>query len=121
WASASTSVATVSSTGVVTGVSAGTSVITYKNNNGCTQTATVTINALPTITGTLSACSPRPATSLGHLPSTGVATVSLTGVVTGSSAGTSVITHKNNNGCTKQLRLLSMPPTYGNFKCLYWS
>ncbi|MBK9459743.1 MAG: hypothetical protein IPN94_09985 [Sphingobacteriales bacterium] len=33
----------------MTGVSAGTSVITYKNNNGCTQTATVTIDPLPTV------------------------------------------------------------------------
>jgi hypothetical protein len=30
---------------VVTGVTAGTSVITYTDNNGCSQTATVTVNA----------------------------------------------------------------------------
>lgn len=47
WLSATTSVATVNSTGLVTGVSAGTSVITYTNNNGCSQTATVTVNAQP--------------------------------------------------------------------------
>ena len=50
WSSASTGVATISNTGLVTGVSAGTSVITYKNSNGCIITATVTINALPTVT-----------------------------------------------------------------------
>jgi fibronectin-binding autotransporter adhesin len=43
WSSASTGVATVSSGGVVTGVAAGTSVITYMNTNGCTNTATVTV------------------------------------------------------------------------------
>jgi|GEM_PF-3173397 len=52
WSSASTSKATVDpSTGVVTGVSEGTSVITYSytNGNGCTNsvTTTVTVNALP--------------------------------------------------------------------------
>jgi hypothetical protein len=49
WSSATTSVATISNTGLVTGVSAGTSVITYTNSNGCVRTATVTIHALPTV------------------------------------------------------------------------
>jgi len=49
WSSASTGVATISNTGLVTGVSAGTAVITYKNTNGCIITATVTIHALPTV------------------------------------------------------------------------
>ncbi len=49
WSSASTGVATISNTGLVTGVSAGTSVITYTNSNGCIITATVTINPLPTV------------------------------------------------------------------------
>src|SRR6185369_438433 len=56
WVSATPAVATVNSTGLVTGVSAGTSVITYTDNNGCQQTATVTVNAIPTITGTLAVC-----------------------------------------------------------------
>jgi hypothetical protein len=43
WASATSSVATVSNTGVVTGVSLGASVITYTDQNGCAQTATVNI------------------------------------------------------------------------------
>lgn len=46
WTSATTAVATVSSSGVVTGVSAGTSVIAYMNSNGCTKTATVTVRSL---------------------------------------------------------------------------
>lgn len=45
WLSASPGVATVSNTGLVTGVSAGTSIITYTDNNGCTATATVTVLA----------------------------------------------------------------------------
>ena len=49
WSSASTGVATISNTGLVTGVSSGTSVITYRNSNGCISTKTVTINPLPTV------------------------------------------------------------------------
>src|SRR5204863_335963 len=111
WVSSNTSVATVSNTGIVTGVSAGSATITYTNNNGCQQTATVTVNALPTITGTLSVCaglttqltgSGTPAASNPWVSATtSVATVSSTGLVTGVAAGTSVITYKDNNGCTK--------------------
>src|SRR5213078_19169 len=111
WVSATPAVATVSNTGVVTGVAAGTSVITYTNNNGCQQTATITVNALPTITGTLSVCigstttltgSGTPAASSPWISATpAVATVSNAGVVTGVAAGTSVITYTNNNGCQR--------------------
>jgi hypothetical protein len=48
WVSATTTVATVDNNGLVTGVSAGTSVITFTNIAGCEQTATVTVNPLPT-------------------------------------------------------------------------
>ena len=111
WASATTSVATVSNTGLITGVGAGTSVITYKNSVGCTQTATLTITSSPNITGTLSACiglttqltgSGTPdATTPWASATTSVATVSNTGLVTGVGAGTSVITYKNSVGCTQ--------------------
>jgi len=109
WVSATPAVATVTNAGVVTGVSAGTSVITYTNNNGCLITATVTINANPTITGTLTACVGNTTTLIGSgVPAAvnpwvsatpAVATVNNTGVVTAVSAGTSVITYTNNNGC----------------------
>jgi len=109
WVSTTTSVATVSNTGVVTGVAAGTSVITYTNNNGCGVTATVTVNPSPTITGTLGVCIGSTTTLTGSgtaattspwvSANTAVATVSSTGVVTGVSAGTSVLTYTNNNGC----------------------
>ena len=58
WASSNTGVATVNSTGLVTAVSAGTSTITYMNTNGCTVTATFTVNANPTIvvSGTNAIC-----------------------------------------------------------------
>jgi hypothetical protein len=50
WVSATTGVATISDTGLVTGQSSGTSLITYNNSNGCIITSTVTVNALPSIT-----------------------------------------------------------------------
>ena len=109
WVSTTTSVATVSNTGVVTGVAAGTSVITYTNNNGCGVTATVTVTGLPTITGTLTVCAGLTTTLTGSgtaattspwtSATTSVATVDNAGAVTGVSAGTSVITYTNNNGC----------------------
>jgi gliding motility-associated-like protein len=58
WSSSDTSVATVSATGLVTGVSAGTTTITYTNSNGCQVTVIVTIGSLATATiaGTTSIC-----------------------------------------------------------------
>lgn len=50
WASATTSVATIDNSGVVTGKAAGTSVITYMDSNGCTKTATVTVDDNSVIT-----------------------------------------------------------------------
>jgi len=110
WVSSATSVATVNSSGLVTGVSAGTSSITYTDNNGCSTSQTVTVNNSPSITGTTGICgtstsmifgSGTPATSNPWVSaSTAVATINSSGVVTGVSAGTSVITYTDNNGCT---------------------
>ena len=115
WTSSSTGIATVNSSGLVTGVAQGTSVITYTvtNGNGCvaTQTAIITINPLPVvtaITGTLNACigqstqlSSTPAGGVWTSSSTGIATVNSSGLVTGVAQGTSVITYTvtNGNGC----------------------
>jgi hypothetical protein len=54
WVSANTSVATVTNTGLVTGVVPGTSLITYTDNNGCSVSATVTV---------VTACSINPVTT----------------------------------------------------------
>lgn len=61
WVSATPAVATVNSVGFVTGVSVGTSIITYTNSNGCKTTATITVGARPTVTpaaSTVAICSP---------------------------------------------------------------
>ncbi|MGL4629904.1 MAG: Ig-like domain-containing protein, partial [Leadbetterella sp.] len=112
WISSSTTMATVSNTGVVTGVATGTTTITYKNSQNCTQTLSVTVNASPTITGgATTICNGATTTWTGSgtaatnnpwiSSNTAVATVSNTGVITGgTTAGTSTITYKNNLGCT---------------------
>jgi autotransporter-associated beta strand protein len=54
WISATTTVAIISNTGLVTGISGGSSIITYTDNNGCMMTDT--INVYPTFAvGTISA------------------------------------------------------------------
>ena len=109
WSSGSTSVATIgSATGVLTGVSAGTTNITY-TAGGCATTASVTIDALPaSVTGTATVCAGltttlSDATTGGTWTSgaTGVATIGASsGIVTGVSAGTSNITYTTSSGCT---------------------
>lgn len=112
WSSGTTTIATVSSTGVVTGVAGGTGIIFYTITNSCGSTFAVhgvTVNPLPvagTITGVASVC-PGGTTSLSNSMSggtwsssaTGVATISSTGVVNGVATGTSVITYSVSNGC----------------------
>ncbi|MDY0907713.1 Ig-like domain-containing protein, partial [Pedobacter sp. CFBP9032] len=113
WVSSNTAIATVDNTGLVTGVAAGTSTITYTNSNGCIKQLTVTVNALPTITGTTSVCvaATTQLTGSGTAATTdpwvssapAIATVNNTGLVTGVAPGTAVITYTNNNGCTRQV------------------
>ncbi|MBX2907048.1 MAG: Ig-like domain-containing protein [Taibaiella sp.] len=103
WATSASATAIVgSSSGVVTGVSGGTASIYYFLANGCSRTATVSVNATPgAISGTAMFC----AGSTSTLSSTGysgtwasgsasVATVgSSSGVVLGTGPGTAVITY----------------------------
>ncbi|MES2704592.1 MAG: Ig-like domain-containing protein, partial [Bacteroidota bacterium] len=111
WISSNTAVATVApSTGVVCGVSAGTTTITYIMSTGCYSTAVVTVTTAPTaITGTLTVCEGS-TTTLSSGPSggtwsssnTAVGTVdAATGVVTGILTGTTTITYSLGTGCTK--------------------
>ncbi|WP_020526091.1 immunoglobulin domain-containing protein [Cytophaga aurantiaca] len=109
WVSATPAVATISTTGLVTSVAAGSTLITYTTNTGCSFSATVTVNALPTITGTSSLCTGSTVQLTGSATaaasnawtsaSTGVATINASGLVTGVASGTSVITYTNSNGC----------------------
>ncbi|HOZ75954.1 MAG TPA: Ig-like domain-containing protein, partial [Flavobacterium sp.] len=109
WVSSNPAVATINASGVVTGLAFGTTTITYTDNLGNNASTNVTVNPLPTITGTLVKCvggttqltgSGTPAATTPWLSSNpAVATVSNTGLVTGISGGTSTITYTNINGC----------------------
>jgi trimeric autotransporter adhesin len=110
WTSSNTAKATVNNTGLVTGLVAGSTTITYTNSIGCSVTALVTVNALPTISGTLFVCSSAqtqltgsgtPATGIAWTSSnTATATISNTGLVKGIVAGTTTITYTNSLGCS---------------------
>jgi len=126
WVSSNVLVATVSSTGLVLGVSDGTTTITYTNINGCQNTVLVTVNLNPTITNNLDLCvngtnqlvgSGLPAlvspwTSSDIL----IVTVDNLGEVTGVDAGTSTITYTNVNGCqiTEIVTVNANPTISGN-------
>ncbi|WP_369765556.1 Ig-like domain-containing protein [Flavobacterium sp. WC2429] len=76
WLSSNTAVATVSNTGLVTGILAGSTTITYTNSNGCKITATVTVNPTPNAVvtnGSQTICSSTLITPMvvsGNVPST---------------------------------------------------
>ena len=125
WTSSNTAVATINNSGLVTGISAGTTTITYTNSNGCQTTANITVNELPTITGTLVICTglttqlsgsaTAASTNAWTSSNTAVATVSNTGLVTGVSAGTTTITYTNSNGCqtTAMVTINALPTITG--------
>ncbi|QRM87936.1 T9SS type B sorting domain-containing protein [Lacinutrix sp. WUR7] len=127
WVSSDTAVATVDGTGLVTGVTSGTADITYTNDAGCVVTETVTINATPTITGTLRAClgsttqltgsGTANATAPWISSDTGVATVDTSGLVTGVTSGTSDITYTDANGCTATVTVTIDPILSPSVSC----
>ena len=109
WSSSNTSVATIGvSTGVIYGISAGNTVITYTTSCGIV-TSPVTVNPIPpAVTGPATVCASGGVITLANTvpggiwatASTSIATVgSLSGSVTGVSAGVSVITYLLGTGC----------------------
>ncbi|MES2704751.1 MAG: Ig-like domain-containing protein [Bacteroidota bacterium] len=113
WSSSNANASINSTTGVVTGVTAGTATVTYLSGTGCTATLTFTIDPIPaTITGTTSVCEGA-TTSLSNATgggtwsssNTGVATVNSSGVVTGVLAGTATISYTLSTGCYKTVTI----------------
>jgi uncharacterized protein YjdB len=122
WTSSQNTIATVSATGVVTGVAAGSATITARTLNGVTGTATVTVTVVPTrvvlslpsttlavgatatITPTVSDAAGATITPTPSLTWTtsaaAIATVSQSGLVTAVSPGTATITAQTQNGTT---------------------
>ena len=112
WSSGNTAVATVNSSGVVTGVSGGTAVISYSIIGGCTgatATATVTVNPFPNagvINGASTVCIGSAITltdtASGGIWSSGntsIASINSSGMVTGLTAGVVNIYYSLSNGC----------------------
>jgi len=107
----SNSIATISSVGVVSGITAGSDTITYVVTNSCgtaIDSVLFTVNPLPnagSISGTKNICasSSDTLTSSGDAgvwaAGNGNATVNIAGIVTGVSAGLDSITYTVTNGC----------------------
>ena len=107
WYSSNTNSSIVPASGLLTGMSAGTSIITYMLGAGCKATAIASVNALPaTITGGKTVCEGL-TTTLGNTSTPGswtssnttAAVVAGTGVVTGMLTGTSAVTYTLSTGC----------------------
>ena len=118
WSSAATSIATVNSAGLVTGVAVGTAVITAASGS-VTATKTVTVTAVPPTLTTIAISGGTSVVAASTLQltaapldqngnaiaatvtwssgATGFATVSSTGLVTGVAAGSAVITAASGN------------------------
>ncbi len=108
WASSNVSVAAVSATGLMTGMSQGSSQITYTLPSGCNRIATAVINPLPEpITGTLEVCAGKntlleSATPGGTWSAASMAAmVNASGWVTGVAAGTTTISYTIGNNCKR--------------------
>ena len=112
WSSSNTTVATINASGVVTGLSAGSTVISYSATNSCgtaAATDTLTVNGAPSagfITGTTSICtgtvsSLSDATTGGTWSSSNasVATVDAAGNVSGVAVGSATISYTITNSC----------------------
>lgn len=124
WTSSNTSVATVSSNGLVTAKGAGTANVTVKTSNGKTAACKVTVTEIAPSKVTLNTTSlTLDKGSTGQLTATvapsnaadksvtwssdntSVATVSSSGLVTAKSAGTATVTVKTSNGKTAACRV----------------
>ncbi len=108
WESDNTLVATVgASTGIVSGLTAGSAVITYTSPLACTDTVTVIVNPLPdagTIAGPSSVCVSSSITLTnavtgGTWSSSNATATVVGGVVTGVTAGIDTIRYSVTNGC----------------------
>ena len=125
WTSTTPSIVTInSSSGLITGVSKGTSNITYIDNKGCKNNVTINVPD-PIITGVLFVCEGNTT----QLSSTGInattnpwisnqnsiATIDNSGIVTGVLAGNTVITYVDQDGCKKTANLKVNPTPKVNF------
>lgn len=120
WASSNTLRATVSGTGVVTGISAGAVTISYFTSSGCYATRSITIpTSVMPVSGTLSLCEAGGTTSLTSataggtwsITNTSVATVAASsGLVTGVAAGTTQVLYTAGGAGCSSAAILTVNP-----------
>lgn len=133
WTSFPTGIVTISSTGLVSGVAAGTTIITFTNFFGCVRTHPLTIKPNSLIYGPLSICYGDTALiidsipggtwstsfpSVGTITSTtttsgySTATISTGPGITSSPSGTTIISYLNPYGCSHDffLNVVPSPP-----------
>jgi uncharacterized protein YjdB len=126
WASTNTGVATIGSTsGVVSGVSAGTTTISFLATTGCIRTTTVTVNTVPSagtitgpstvIVGNTISLSDAVVGGTWISSNTAKASVNSSGLVTGIATGLATISYTvSNGGCmvsaTKSISVTSTRP-----------
>ncbi len=108
WSSSTTSVATVGSTGTVTGVAAGISSIFYTTSVGCNASAVVTVNPIPNISSFTAPTATNVCSGLGS-------TVTINSTSLGT--GTYTVTYNLSapNIATGLTATLNMGPTNGTF------
>ena len=110
WSSSNTGIATINGTGTITGVSAGTAIISYRLGSGCTAILTATVNPIAPITGSSSVCQYNTTTLTDATPggtwysggsSATIASIgSATGIVTGLAANLYAnLTYSLPSGC----------------------
>ncbi|MES2701540.1 MAG: Ig-like domain-containing protein [Bacteroidota bacterium] len=116
WSSSNTSVATVGTSGLVSGVAGGTATISWTSPLGCVITKVVTV-ASGTITGSMTVCINTSAPLSDGIPggvwsssNTAVGTVSSSGVVRGIAVGTATISHTG-SGCANYALLTVVSPS----------
>ncbi len=126
WSSSAVAKATVgSATGIVTGVAAGSAIITYALGTGCRVTKAVTVSVTPAAIGGLNSVCRAATITLTDATtggkwlsgSTGIALVgSSTGIVSGVSTGVAVITYSTAAGCaaTKSVSVNSVSSIQGS-------
>ena len=128
WVSSLDTRATITNSGVATGVSAGNVTFTFtQTSTTCSRTtSSVTINALPTVTAASTSICIGGTTTL--TPITGgtwvsafplIASVTNAGLVTGESAGSSIMTFTNSTtGCSRATSAITVNalPTFGMTK-----
>jgi uncharacterized protein YjdB len=124
WSSACSGITVGSTSGVVVGVAAGVCTVTYTLPTGCFATINITVNPLPTITGTPYTCVSATTTLTGSpgggiwvSANPGVATVGAgSGVVTGVTPGTAAITYTISTGCSVTI-IVTVTPAPGPIYC----